>query len=86
MWKTTKNITRPSAHNAPIKQTVGCWTKDGIQKAQILAKHLESTFQLNDQIVLYANEAWLISRNDIKYRAVLVAIYKEKERRAQPEI
>lgn len=47
LWKTTKNLKRPTMQIPPIKNLDGSWARNNEQKASRFAEHLEKIFQPN---------------------------------------
>ena len=47
LWKSTKNLKRPTMQTPPIKNLDGSWAKNNEQKCMRFAEHLENIFQPN---------------------------------------
>lgn len=47
LWKATKYLKRPAQLSFPIRNSEGGWASNSQEKADVIAKHLENTFQPN---------------------------------------
>ena len=47
LWKATKNLRRPIAHESPIRLENGTWARSTEEKVNAFAEHLESVFTPN---------------------------------------
>lgn len=50
LWRATKRMNRPIKPIPPIRDENGAWARDGKQKAELFATHLENTFHPNEEL------------------------------------
>ena len=68
LWKTTKNLKRPTVHNPPIKNDNGLWAKSDADKSEVFATHLQKTFQPFDLIGDFNAPLTVQESNDLLQR------------------